>query len=344
MFFKRTIRKELEMLKHDDLVNIATKLDIKIRKGRKDADIVESIVKKRKKDVQREWARIRLGKLGKDKDLKEIARDLNLKNYANLGKPGLIKKILAEASYKRIAKQLGVSWWQRNKDAIGLHVTIWIGLWGFFGFPSVSDIFDKISGYSNNISEDYHAIVRTEAEKFYHSAEDYFKTRTPPSAYHSSEFSGNEAVTFKGMFALDNNRNIIGKVIVSHNASNDVFTLHKNGLISPGNDDKVRISQGTVSIKNALSKEKKRTASVFGIRFIRIPGGCYEMGCVSETNKKDEKCLSYETPLHIVCVDGFWMGKSEVTEKQWHAVMGGSGSDISEKRSANNVTFPGLTG
>ena len=57
---------------------------------------------------------------------------------------------------------------------------------------------------------------------------------------------------------------------------------------------------------------------VTGMEFVWVPGGCYEMGCGSWTND----CSSDEKPVHEVCVDGFWMGKTEVTQGQWKQIMG----------------------
>jgi formylglycine-generating enzyme len=43
-----------------------------------------------------------------------------------------------------------------------------------------------------------------------------------------------------------------------------------------------------------------------GMEFVWIPGGgCFEMG--------SEKGDSNEKPIHEVCLDGFWMGKTEVS-------------------------------
>ena len=58
--------------------------------------------------------------------------------------------------------------------------------------------------------------------------------------------------------------------------------------------------------------------SVTGMDFVWVPGGCYEMGCENWTSN----CFSEEKPVHEVCVDGFWMGKTEVTQGQWKQVMG----------------------
>ncbi|WP_459874754.1 formylglycine-generating enzyme family protein [Desulfothermus naphthae] len=49
------------------------------------------------------------------------------------------------------------------------------------------------------------------------------------------------------------------------------------------------------------------------MEFVWVEGGCYEMGCGSWT----DSCYSDEKPVHTVCVDGFWMGKYEVTVGQY---------------------------
>ena len=57
---------------------------------------------------------------------------------------------------------------------------------------------------------------------------------------------------------------------------------------------------------------------ITGIEFVWVPGGCYEMGCGNWTSD----CYRDEKPVHEVCVDGFWMGKTEVTQGQWKQIMG----------------------
>ncbi|MCP4346452.1 MAG: SUMF1/EgtB/PvdO family nonheme iron enzyme [Desulfobacterales bacterium] len=47
--------------------------------------------------------------------------------------------------------------------------------------------------------------------------------------------------------------------------------------------------------------------------FVWVPGGCFDMGC----GEWDGDCSSNEKPVHEVCVDGFWMGKTEITVGQW---------------------------
>jgi formylglycine-generating enzyme required for sulfatase activity len=58
------------------------------------------------------------------------------------------------------------------------------------------------------------------------------------------------------------------------------------------------------------------------MEFVWVPAGCFQMG-------GDEG--SYEQPYHKVCLQGFWMGKYEVTQSQYQRVMG-----------KNPSRFPGL--
>jgi len=59
-----------------------------------------------------------------------------------------------------------------------------------------------------------------------------------------------------------------------------------------------------------------------GIEFLWLPGGCYQMGCGTWTSE----CNYDEKPVHEVCVDGFWIGKTEVTQGQWKKLMGSNPS------------------
>jgi formylglycine-generating enzyme required for sulfatase activity len=54
------------------------------------------------------------------------------------------------------------------------------------------------------------------------------------------------------------------------------------------------------------------------LKLVWIPGGAFEMGCTP----LDTQCAQDERPSHLVQVDGFWLGRYEVTQRQWQAVMG----------------------
>jgi formylglycine-generating enzyme required for sulfatase activity/diacylglycerol kinase family enzyme len=57
---------------------------------------------------------------------------------------------------------------------------------------------------------------------------------------------------------------------------------------------------------------------VTDMTFVWVPGGCFQMGCGGWSTR----CDSDELPVHEACLDGFWMGKFEVTQDQWQKVMG----------------------
>ena len=81
-------------------------------------------------------------------------------------------------------------------------------------------------------------------------------------------------------------------------------------------------------IKTASTLESKIEAHdtmpdpITGMEFISIPGGCFLMGSPDNEQGRDHR----EGPRHEVCVDGFQMGKYEVTQGQWVKIMGGNPS------------------
>ena len=61
---------------------------------------------------------------------------------------------------------------------------------------------------------------------------------------------------------------------------------------------------------------------VTGMVFVWVSGGSFRMGCVPG----DSDCLGNEWPTRLVRLDGFWLGKHEVTQGQWKRIMGGNPS------------------
>ncbi|MEZ4915060.1 MAG: bifunctional serine/threonine-protein kinase/formylglycine-generating enzyme family protein [Chitinophagales bacterium] len=52
---------------------------------------------------------------------------------------------------------------------------------------------------------------------------------------------------------------------------------------------------------------------------VYVAGGSFTMGCTSE---QGSDCYNYEKPAHTVSVQSFYIGKYEVTQEEWRAVMG----------------------
>jgi sulfatase modifying factor 1 len=70
-----------------------------------------------------------------------------------------------------------------------------------------------------------------------------------------------------------------------------------------------------------LSKEARETED--GMVFVK--GGCFDMGDIFGTGDSDEK------PVHTVCVGNFYLGKTEVTQKQWVDITGHNPSKFQNK-------------
>jgi formylglycine-generating enzyme required for sulfatase activity len=78
----------------------------------------------------------------------------------------------------------------------------------------------------------------------------------------------------------------------------------------------------TAQVYKLLSSSRK----AFEPEMVRVEGGTFTMGCTSE---QGGDCYGYEKPAHQVTVSGFQMGKYEVTQAQWRAVMGSNPSHFS---------------
>lgn len=64
-----------------------------------------------------------------------------------------------------------------------------------------------------------------------------------------------------------------------------------------------------------------------GMEFVWVQNGCFNMGSLpDELGREDD-----EGPVHKVCLDGFWIGKYEVTQGQWKTVMGRNPSFFNRK-------------
>ena len=74
----------------------------------------------------------------------------------------------------------------------------------------------------------------------------------------------------------------------------------------------------------ARAEEKRRAQSKIVGEFVRVPGGTFEMGCGSRSG-----CDDNEKPVHTVWVESFEIGRYEVTQGQWKAVMGSNPSEFS---------------
>ena len=104
--------------------------------------------------------------------------------------------------------------------------------------------------------------------------------------------------------------------------------LHLQGdlkQVKPGKGKKVywnflqdfpRGYDGEFQWRVAAAGGKESKDPVTGIELVFVKGGCFDMGDTFGDGTSDEK------PVHEVCVSDFYMGKYEVTQGQWKAIMG----------------------
>ena len=61
------------------------------------------------------------------------------------------------------------------------------------------------------------------------------------------------------------------------------------------------------------------TEAQYGIEMVFIKGGTFTMGCTTE---QGNDCRDEEKPIHQVALSDFYIGRHELTQAQWKAVMG----------------------
>ncbi|MFQ5688455.1 MAG: formylglycine-generating enzyme family protein, partial [Candidatus Scalindua sp.] len=75
--------------------------------------------------------------------------------------------------------------------------------------------------------------------------------------------------------------------------------------------------QEVAKLRSSESKHQRtETADETEDDMVYIKGGCFDMGDIFGDGEGDER------PVHKVCVGDFYLGKAEVTQKQWTDMMG----------------------
>jgi len=77
------------------------------------------------------------------------------------------------------------------------------------------------------------------------------------------------------------------------------------------------------SISPAPTTSRGFTEPTTGMEFVKVPGGCFQMGDTFGDGNSDEQ------PVHEACVSDFAIGKYEVTQGQWRKIMGHNPSNFS---------------
>ena len=102
--------------------------------------------------------------------------------------------------------------------------------------------------------------------------------------------------------------------------------INRDGAPAAGTAMAGRVGPGTPSVPSPVAEEPRAGESqVFdGMEFAWVPAGEFLMGSTSEEARADEQ------PVTRVRISrGFWLGKYEVTQSEWQAVMGANPSQFS---------------
>ena len=93
--------------------------------------------------------------------------------------------------------------------------------------------------------------------------------------------------------------------------------------VRPGSEKKITwdVLTERTSLTGTISFKVKAESNTFGdIEMVFVQGGVFQMG--SNDGESDEK------PVHSVTLSDFYIGKTEVTQKQWRDVMGNNPSNF----------------
>jgi formylglycine-generating enzyme required for sulfatase activity len=138
-------------------------------------------------------------------------------------------------------------------------------------------------------------VARIEAEKYYLSIQ---QSNGKENKTQRKSYIPNNNVIINGRFKIGDDGTIKGQKSFSHIRSDSTFTLFDDGHIEYQKPD--------------------HQTPIEGMIFVWIPGGCFNMGC-NPLSRYD--CSQFETFNHVACIDGFWMGKTEITQAQWKKIM-----------------------
>ncbi len=158
---------------------------------------------------------------------------------------------------------------------------------------------------------------------------------------------------FKGVFKLKNTGSSIVEWEIPTLAEDWLKCSKQSGKLAPGASERIYLTidrsklpseeseavlnvvseAGEMQLKvrvktfvpGAVGSDYEETAFGMSLQMVAVEGGTFEMGATAE---QGDDAYYDEKPVHEVTLDGFYIGKFEVTQGQWAAVMGTTLSDI----------------
>lgn len=119
------------------------------------------------------------------------------------------------------------------------------------------------------------------------------------------------------------------------------FGQHEVKAVRDGKETskKITVAQngGTTSVQLAFFENKTFTVNGVSFEMVAVKGGTFTMGCTSE---QGGDCDNDEKPTHNVTLNDYYIGKFEVTQELWKAVMGKNPSNWKgDKLPVENVSW-----
>ncbi len=308
---------------------VAYDLGIKDCSQQKKRELVGSILKNRErkailKELDNNWNDLFLKLHESDDDeLNAVAKKLGIKVDRGQERPEVIENILKYRNKKAIRKALH-SWWRRM-FFIG-YVAAFVGFVGSWASiialinPNILDDLKKLMSEQTVTTTTVTTISPVSTVPPIHKkpvnhdlllrneAEKFFKAiqNAPPATYDENNLPD---------FAKTPGIEYAGELKVNNDSiiTGEMKFSHKK-------------SANTFTLNNdGIISPKKRDEwidPVTEMKFIWISGGCYDTGCMN----------------------GFWMGKSEVTQGQWKKIMGNNPSFIGgDDDPVQNVSWDNAT-
>ena len=155
------------------------------------------------------------------------------------------------------------------------------------------------------------------------------KPATPQTYYYYIDQNGNRSTNrFADWETAESemrSKKLYGRI---YSNAGEVFVVEKPAepvvpAVQPTEPVKPAV-QPTEPVKTVTAA--KRNGEVWnpdGIEMVFVEGGTFTMGCTSE---QGDDCFGSEKPSHRVTISDFYIGKYEVTQAQWQAVMGSNTS------------------
>ena len=144
------------------------------------------------------------------------------------------------------------------------------------------------------------------------------------SAQRQRERIGSDERQYSGQHVVDGDRNWAAAESKLSWAASVADYDSATRLYKQAEGHYAEASRVTSAFKQAEEREPVDTRTFAGIEMVRIIPGSFDMGSPSSEEDRDYD----ETQHRVTLTEGFWLGKYEVTQAQWQAVMGSNPSEF----------------